>query len=91
MVSDREDGLEPRYWIREDGSRIAYGRLAGRSPTVVFLGGFSSDMTGAKATHLDAWCRERCALQAHEIQSSEMAILIKPSQQSGTESCVVFR
>ena len=30
-----------------------------------------------------------CALQAHEIQSSEMATLIKLSQQSGTESCVV--
>ena len=59
MLSGREDGLEPRYWIREDGSRIAYGRLAGRSPTVVFLGGFSSDMTGTKAIHLDTWCRER--------------------------------
>ena len=31
-----------------------------------------------------------CALQAHEIQSSEMATLIKLSQQSGTESCVVL-
>ncbi len=59
MVSDREDGPEPRYWIREDGSRIAYRSLGGRSPTVVFLSGFSSDMTGTKATHLDAWCRER--------------------------------
>ena len=59
MVSGREDPLEPPCWIREDGARIAYGRLGGRSPTVVFLGGFSSDMTGTKATHLDAWCRER--------------------------------
>jgi len=59
MVSGREDGLEPRYWIREDGSRIAYRSIGGRSPTVVFLGGFSSDMTGTKATHLDVWCRER--------------------------------
>ena len=55
----REDGREPRYWIRDDGSRIAYRSLGGRSPTVVFLGGFSSDMTGTKATYLDAWCRER--------------------------------
>lgn len=59
MVSGREDPLQPRYWIREHGARIAYGRLGGRSPTVVFLGGFSSDMTGTKALHLDAWCRER--------------------------------
>ena len=30
-----------------------------------------------------------CALQAHEIQQPEMAALVKPSQQPGTESCVV--
>ncbi len=59
MVSGREDPLQPRYWIREHGARIAYRSLGGRSPTVVFLGGFSSDMTGTKALHLDAWCRER--------------------------------
>ena len=33
---------------------------------------------------------EGCALQAHEIQLPEMATLIKPSQQSGTESCVMI-
>jgi pimeloyl-ACP methyl ester carboxylesterase len=59
MVSAPEDTLEPRFLVRGDGSRIAYGRLGGRSPTVVFLGGFSSDMTGTKAIHLDAWCRQR--------------------------------
>ena len=32
-----------------------------------------------------------CALQAHEIQQPEMAALVKPSQQPGTESCVVNR
>ncbi len=30
-----------------------------------------------------------CALQAHEIQQPEVAALVKPSQQPGTESCVV--
>ena len=59
MVSGREDGLEPRSWVHRDGARIAYRRLAGESPTVVFLGGFSSEMTGTKATYLDAWCRAR--------------------------------
>ncbi len=48
-----------RYWTREEGARIAYRRVEGRSPTVVFLGGFSSDMTGTKASHLDAYCRAR--------------------------------
>ena len=31
-----------------------------------------------------------CALQVHTVQPSEMAALTKPSQQSGTESCVVY-
>ena len=30
-----------------------------------------------------------CALQAHEVQQSEMTAPAKPSQQPGTESCVV--
>jgi hypothetical protein len=33
---------------------------------------------------------EGCALQAHEIQLSEMAAAVKLSQQLRTESCVVF-
>ena len=32
---------------------------------------------------------ERCALQAHEIQSPEMAAVAEPSRQPRTESCVV--
>jgi len=32
-----------------------------------------------------------CALQAHEIQLSEMAAAVKLSQQLRTESCVVIR
>ena len=31
-----------------------------------------------------------CALQAHIVQPSAMAALTKWSQQSGTESCVVY-
>jgi pimeloyl-ACP methyl ester carboxylesterase len=44
---------------REDGERIAYARLLGRGPGVVWLGGFKSDMTGTKALALDAWARQR--------------------------------
>ncbi len=33
---------------------------------------------------------ESCALKAHKIQQPEMVALVKPSQQPGTESCVVF-
>jgi pimeloyl-ACP methyl ester carboxylesterase len=44
---------------REDGATIAYHRRTGRSPGVIFLGGFMSDMTGTKARMLDAFCAER--------------------------------
>jgi pimeloyl-ACP methyl ester carboxylesterase len=37
--------------------RIAFHRIAGKGPGVVFLGGFKSDMTGTKAVHLQA-CAE---------------------------------
>jgi pimeloyl-ACP methyl ester carboxylesterase len=44
---------------RQDGATIAYNRLAGSSPGVVFLGGFRSDMTGTKALYLEDYCRRR--------------------------------
>jgi pimeloyl-ACP methyl ester carboxylesterase len=44
---------------RGDGVELAWARLDGRSPTVVFLPGFRSDMTGDKATALAAFCAER--------------------------------
>ncbi|MEJ0072192.1 MAG: alpha/beta hydrolase [Pseudomonadota bacterium] len=39
--------------------RIAYHRHPGRSPGIVFLGGFRSDMTGTKATFLEDLARTR--------------------------------
>ncbi len=44
---------------RRDGNVVAYVRTEGRAPTVVFLGGFRSDMTGTKATALEAWAQKR--------------------------------
>ena len=44
---------------RPDGNAIAYAKTTGRAPTVVFLGGFRSDMTGTKALALEAWAQER--------------------------------
>ncbi len=43
---------------REDGTAIAYHRLAGKAPGVIFCGGFMSDMSGTKALALEAHCRE---------------------------------
>lgn len=42
-----------------DGSRLAYHQTPGASPGVLFLGGFTSDMSGVKATALERWCRAR--------------------------------
>lgn len=39
------------------GTELAWRRVAGRGPTVVFLPGYRSDMTGDKATALAALCR----------------------------------
>ena len=44
---------------RGDGVELAWARHEGRGPTVVFLPGFRSDMTGDKATALAAFCAER--------------------------------
>jgi pimeloyl-ACP methyl ester carboxylesterase len=44
-----------RYLKRPDGNRIAYATTEGRAPTVVFLGGFRSDMMGTKALTLESW------------------------------------
>ena len=37
------------------GRRLAYHRVEGEKPEVVFLGGFKSDMEGNKATFLQDW------------------------------------
>jgi len=51
------DEPAPRLLSRPDGATIAYHNRPGKSPGVMFLGGFKSDMTGTKATALDAHCR----------------------------------
>ena len=43
---------------RPDGNFVAYARTEGRAPTIVFLGGFRSDMTGTKAVALEAWAKK---------------------------------
>jgi pimeloyl-ACP methyl ester carboxylesterase len=46
-------------FIRDDGETIAYLRRGGKSPGVLWLGGFRSDMTGTKAEALDRWAASR--------------------------------
>ena len=44
---------------RPDGETLALKRVKGEGPTVVWIGGFRSDMEGTKALSLDAAARER--------------------------------
>ena len=44
---------------RGDGTHLAWIRQDGRGPTIVFLPGFRSDMTGDKATALAAFAADR--------------------------------
>ncbi len=47
----------PTLLERDDRETIAYRAMAGSAPGVMFCGGFMSDMTGTKATALEAHCR----------------------------------
>lgn len=49
----------PSFLNTERGVSIAYHKIAGASPGVLFCGGFMSDMTGAKALALESFCRAR--------------------------------
>ena len=50
---------DPRTLKCEDGATIAYHVTPGKSPGVVFLCGFMSDMDGAKALAVEAWAGAR--------------------------------
>lgn len=50
---------EPQRLSRPGGETLAYLKREGRGPGILWLGGFKSDMTGTKATALDAWAARR--------------------------------
>ncbi len=57
---------EPQF-LDVDGTRIAYRRVAGRMPGVVWLGGYRSDMLGTKAQALAGWAeRTGCGFLRHD-------------------------
>ncbi len=49
----------PETLPRSDGHTIAFHRLPGAAPGIVFLAGLRSDMTGTKALYLDEYCRRQ--------------------------------
>src|ERR1700754_4347537 len=42
---------------RPDGAKLAWRRVEGAGPTVIWLGGFRSDMAGSKAQALADWAQ----------------------------------
>ncbi len=46
-----------KRFVTAQGREIAYHLTDGTGPTVVFLGGFKSDMNGTKAVFLENWAR----------------------------------
>jgi pimeloyl-ACP methyl ester carboxylesterase len=49
--------IVPRFLRLSDGRRLAFQRVSGKRPGVLFCGGYTSDMTGTKALALEAFCR----------------------------------
>jgi pimeloyl-ACP methyl ester carboxylesterase len=50
---------ETTGFLERDGERIAWRAVSGGGPTLVWLGGFKSDMTGTKAQALADWAGAR--------------------------------
>jgi len=50
---------ETTGFLEHDGARLAWRAVAGGGPTVVWLGGFKSDMAGTKAQALADWALAR--------------------------------
>ena len=48
-----------QFHAMPDGRRIAFRKLAGTGPCLVFLPGYMSDMAGSKATALFAWAQQQ--------------------------------
>ena len=50
--------FSPRSLLtRDDGATIAYHQTPGKSPGIVFLSGFKSDMTGGKVMAIERLCQ----------------------------------
>lgn len=49
---------DTRFHQMPDGRRIAFRKVEGTGPALVFLPGYMSDMAGGKATALFGWARE---------------------------------
>ena len=49
--------MSPEYLETRSKRMLAFHKIQGAEPTVVFLGGFKSEMAGTKALHLEDWAK----------------------------------
>ncbi len=49
--------MPPDYLETRSKQMLAFHKTEGTGPTVIFLGGFKSEMTGTKALHLEDWAK----------------------------------
>ncbi len=59
MTTEASPVQEPVAFLDAGNDRIAYRYIRGEGPTILWLGGFLSDMTGSKITRLSAEARDR--------------------------------
>ena len=48
-----------KFLATHTGRKLAYSFTKGVGPTIIFLGGFKSDMEGSKAIFLEKWAKKR--------------------------------
>ena len=58
-MTDADNDDDHRFISRPDGETLAYKQVSGEGPTVIWIGGFRSDMEGTKALALDAAAKAR--------------------------------
>jgi pimeloyl-ACP methyl ester carboxylesterase len=47
----------PDFLTLSDGTRLAYKKMEGQGPTIIWCGGLKSDMEGSKAVYLHDWAQ----------------------------------
>ena len=79
VTKQRTSAGSPVQWLKHpDNNAIAAVSYEGSEPTILFCGGFNSDMTGQKATYLQEACRKagrgfvRFDYRGHGISDGEV-------------------
>lgn len=48
----------PDFLNLSDGTKLAYRKVEGKSPAIIWCGGLKSDMEGSKAIYLENWAKQ---------------------------------